>query len=76
MALLLGLFYMLWKKIIDLAHSGIYSGDGIRVLWYHVSGQSGTYVSPVVQLLSGGLMLGAVFMATDYVTSPMSTKVC
>ena len=32
------------------------------------------YVSPVVQLLSGGLMLGAVFMATDYVTSPMSHK--
>lgn len=39
LALLLGLFYMLWKKII-LAHSGIYSGDGIRVLRYHVSGQS------------------------------------
>ena len=32
------------------------------------------YVSPVVQLLSGGLMLGAIFMATDYVTSPMSHK--
>ena len=57
-----------------LAHSGIYSGDGIRVLWYHVSGQSGTLCIPVVQLLSGGLMLGAVFMATDYVTSPMSHK--
>lgn len=27
-----------------------------------------------VQLLSGGLMLGAIFMATDYVTSPMSRK--
>lgn len=27
-----------------------------------------------LQLLSGGLMLGAVFMATDYVTSPMSKK--
>ena len=32
------------------------------------------YVSPILQLLSGGLMLGAVFMATDYVTSPMSKK--
>ena len=32
------------------------------------------YVSPVLQLFSGGLMLGAVFMATDYVTSPMSKK--
>ena len=30
------------------------------------------YASPFVHLLSGGLMLGAIFMATDYVTSPMS----
>jgi electron transport complex protein RnfD len=27
-----------------------------------------------VELLSGGLLLGAIFMATDYVTSPMTTK--
>ena len=29
---------------------------------------------PIVQLLSGGLMLGAFFMATDYVTSPTTRK--
>ena len=29
---------------------------------------------PIVQLLSGGLMLGAFFMATDYVTSPTTDK--
>lgn len=29
---------------------------------------------PVTQILSGGLLLGAIFMATDYVTSPMSKK--
>ena len=29
---------------------------------------------PIYQLLSGGLMLGAFFMATDYVTSPTTTK--
>ncbi len=29
-------------------------------------------VNPGVQLVTGGLMLGAIFMATDYVTSPMS----
>ncbi|MDE6316799.1 MAG: RnfABCDGE type electron transport complex subunit D, partial [Muribaculaceae bacterium] len=27
-----------------------------------------------IELLSGGLLLGAIFMATDYVTSPMTTK--
>lgn len=31
-------------------------------------------LDPVVQLLSGGLMLGAFFMATDYVTSPTTNK--
>ena len=33
-----------------------------------------TYAGPVVHILTGGLMLGAIFMATDYVTSPMSHK--
>ena len=31
------------------------------------------YASPIVHLFTGGLMLGAFFMATDYVTSPMSS---
>ncbi|MDR2627080.1 MAG: RnfABCDGE type electron transport complex subunit D, partial [Dysgonamonadaceae bacterium] len=32
------------------------------------------YASPLLHILSGGLLLGAIFMATDYVTSPMSRK--
>ena len=32
------------------------------------------YASPLFHLLTGGMMLGAIFMATDYVTSPMSPK--
>ena len=32
------------------------------------------YTGPLFNLLSGGMILGACFMATDYVTSPMSTK--
>ena len=74
LALLLGLAYMLWKKIITwhipvsiLATVFVFSG-----IMYWVNPE--IYVSPVVQLLSGGLMLGAIFMATDYVTSPMSHK--
>ncbi len=35
---------------------------------------SATYADPLVHLLSGGLLLGAIFMATDYVTSPMTHK--
>ncbi len=32
------------------------------------------FADPIFHLLTGGIMLGAVFMATDYVTSPMSKK--
>jgi electron transport complex protein RnfD len=73
-ALLIGLVYMLWRKIITwhipvsiLATVAIFSGIMHLV-------NPGVYVSPVIQLLSGGLLLGAIFMATDYVTSPMSKK--
>ncbi|MCC8171689.1 MAG: RnfABCDGE type electron transport complex subunit D [Parabacteroides sp.] len=73
-ALILGFLFMLARKIITwhipvtiLVTVAVFSGimhaiDPVR------------YVSPLVQLLSGGLLLGAIFMATDYVTSPMSKK--
>ena len=32
------------------------------------------YADPLTSVLSGGAMLGAIFMATDYVTSPMTPK--
>lgn len=74
MALLIGLVYMLWKKIITwhipvsiLATVFVFSG-----ITHLINPEM--YVSPVIQILSGGLLLGAIFMATDYVTSPMSKK--
>lgn len=72
LALLLGMFYMLWKKIITWhvpvsIFVTVFVFTGIMHLVNPVQ-----YVSPFVHLLSGGLMLGAIFMATDYVTSPMS----
>ena len=32
------------------------------------------YTGPVFNIFTGGLLLGSIFMATDYVTSPMTTK--
>ena len=71
LALLLGGAYMLWKKIITwhipvsiLATVFVFAG-----IMYLVN--PAIYPSPEYHLLSGGLMLGAIFMATDYVTSPM-----
>lgn len=73
-AILIGLVYMLAKKIITwhipvsiLLTVFVFSG------LMHLANPS-TYVSPVYQLLTGGLLLGSVFMATDYVTSPMTKK--
>ena len=72
LALLIGLVYMLWKKIITWhvpvsIFVTVFVFTGIMHLVNPVQ-----YASPFVHLLSGGLMLGAIFMATDYVTSPMS----
>ena len=71
-ALLLGMCYMLWKKIITWQipvsiFVTVFVFTGIMHLV-----DPAQYASPFVHLLSGGLMLGAIFMATDYVTSPMS----
>ena len=73
LALIIGLIYMLYKKIITwhipisiLATVFVFSG------LLHLA--SPTYANPFQVLFSGGLMLGAIFMATDYVTSPMTPK--
>lgn len=71
-ALLIGGLFLIWKKIISpiipatfigtvfviaLAYYGVTGGDAFNMAIFHV--------------LAGGVMLGAFFMATDYVTSPI-----
>lgn len=73
LALLLGLAYMLWKKIITW-HIPISILASVFVFCGILHLANPIYASPVAELLSGGLMLGAIFMATDYVTSPMTHK--
>lgn len=72
LALLLGMVYMLWKKIITWhIPVSIFATVFVFAGIMHLINPT-VYVSPFVHLLSGGMMLGAIFMATDYVTSPMS----
>lgn len=71
-ALLLGFVYMLWKKIITW-----HIPTAIIVTVFIFTGimhlvNPDVYASPILHILSGGLLLGAIFMATDYVTSPMT----
>jgi electron transport complex protein RnfD len=73
-ALLIGLAYMLFKRIITWhIPVSILATVFIFGSIMHIADPT-KYVDGLTQLLSGGLMLGAIFMATDYVTSPMTHK--
>lgn len=72
--LLLGGIYMLIRKIITwhipvsfLGSAFVFSG----ILWLV---NPDMYVNPLFHMLTGGMMLGVFFMATDMVTSPMTPK--
>jgi electron transport complex protein RnfD len=73
-ALLLGFGYMLYKKIITwhIPVSVIGSVAVFTTILWLINPESNA--SPVFHILTGGLLLGAIFMATDYVTSPMNKK--
>ena len=66
-ALLLGFGYMLWKKIISW-HIPVSIFVAVVIMSLIVG------LNPLEQLFAGGLMLGAIFMATDYVSSPMTPR--
>lgn len=64
-ALLLGGIYLVIKKVISPIIPVAFIGT-VFVFTFALG------YDPVYQILSGGLMLGAIFMATDYVTSPIT----
>lgn len=75
-ALLLGFAFLLYRKVITwhipvTIFATVFVFQGILF-----AASPADFASPVTHLLSGGLMLGAIFMATDYVTSPMSKMGC
>ena len=73
LALLLGLVFMLWRKIITW-HIPVSIIGTVFIFAGLLHMANPVYADPVSVILSGGLMLGAIFMATDYVTSPMTPK--
>ena len=73
LALLIGLAYMLWRKIITW-HIPISIICTVFVFAGLLHLVNPIYADPFSVIFSGGLMLGAIFMATDYVTSPMTAK--
>ncbi|MCQ2436345.1 MAG: RnfABCDGE type electron transport complex subunit D [Clostridia bacterium] len=68
LALLIGGIYLIVKKIITWHTPVAYIGTVFVFTW--VLSLCGYDINPVYQILAGGLMLGSIFMATDYSTSP------
>ena len=67
LALIIGGIYLIWRKVITPTIPLSFIG-GVLVLSLLFG------VNPIYQLLGGGLMIGAFFMATDYTTSPITEK--
>jgi electron transport complex protein RnfD len=67
LALLIGGAYLLFKKVIEPTIPACFIGTvAVMALL--------TGNDPIFHVCAGGVMLGAIFMATDYVTSPITTK--
>ena len=72
LAIIIGGIYLLCRKVISWHIPVSFIGTAFvfgAILWLC---NPNMYMDPVHVILSGGIMLGAVFMATDMVTSPMS----
>ena len=69
--LLLGLLYLLIRKVINLRIPLSFMGTVAVLAFLFPMGQD-RLIWTAAQLCGGGLMLGAIFMATDYVTSPVT----
>lgn len=67
LALLLGGIYLIYRKVITVTIPLSFIG-GVLVLSVLFG------VDPMYELMGGGLLLGAFFMATDYTTSPITEK--
>ncbi len=70
LAIVLGFLYLVFTKTISPAIPLTYVGSVF--VFYLIA--TGSIHESLVEILSGGLLFGAVFMATDYVTSPFTLK--
>lgn len=72
-ALLIGAAYLLYRRVIGLEIPLTFIGSTVLVTWIF-GGQTLFTGDWLYHILSGGLMIGAFFMATDYATSPITFK--
>ena len=73
LALLIGGTYLVYRKVISVRIPAAYLGSvAVLTLIFHKTDAPVDWM--LYSLFSGGLMLGAIFMATDYATSPVTAK--
>lgn len=72
-ALLIGGIFLVWKKIISPIIPCCFIGSVFvfALVYYLAIGDPNALQMAIFHILAGGVMLGAIFMATDYVTSPL-----
>ena len=70
LALLLGFAWLLFRRVIKWHVPVIFIGT-VFVLYLVFTG---SFQMALAEILAGGLFIGAIFMATDYVTSPITRK--
>lgn len=68
LALLIGFAYLLYRRVITPVIPVVYVGSVFLLSWLI----TGNITTAFYQILSGGLFLGAIFMATDYTTTPVT----
>ena len=73
-ALILGGLYLIYKKLIDWRIPACYIATVFVLTGVYGMAMGYPSVFPVYHVFAGGLMIGAFFMATDWVTSPITKK--
>jgi len=72
-ALLIGGVYLIYKKVISIRIPATFIGTVLILTW--ILGRDGMFYSNAIyEIFTGGLFLGAFFMATDYASSPVTIK--
>ena len=72
--LIIGGIYLIWRGVIRLRIPVSFIATVAVLTFIFPRGGNGNLTWMLYELLGGGLMLGAFFMATDYVTSPVTAK--
>ena len=74
LALLVGGAWLVYRRVISLRIPVAFIGTVAVLTLIFPKGDAGAFNWMAYELLTGGLMLGAIFMATDYASSPVTPK--